>query len=617
MRTGWRVVFSTIVVVLTVAVGGLIGLVAGLVDRDDAFVIDRFEQRITIAPDGTPTVEERIEVTFSDRRRGIFRDLDEDAPFPTRGNYGDIEVTGAPGGGAWNFAVERHDTGPRIRIGEANRWLEPGSYLYEIGYTAPTWTITRQDAPELVELRIDTPGFDWPTSIGPTTVTLELPGAPVEVACVEGRRRTTRPCDSVPRVAGTTVVAELGPFDVRESATIAVLLPATAFTEPPPVFRPDPLDEAAGFGPWELSGSQAGVLLALVLAVPLLVWEIVSARVHYRDRVTDPALHDRATPTALPAPPHGFRPPEVAGLLLRTDEQDLLLSAIVDLEQRRLLTTTSTSQESGRWFTRTKQELTLERPPTGTVLPPGDDEVVHALVPEHGVTVFDGEYDSEVAERAKAAGQLLTERAEGVYRDHGFKHDESGLLGVGAFRVAAFLAWVGFAALAAWVISTATPLPGVAALIVAAVVLAGWGLAHAPWAYHRKPLNSAGRDARAQAEAFDHFVRSVEGDQLDWAAGQPGIDHHHPALTLLPYAIALGHADSWYQRFGPVIQALTTVPASSGAAGTAGAAGGAWWASRSSFSDVRTSQAGTSTSPSSSGGGGGGSGGGGGGGGSW
>lgn len=158
--------------------------------------------------------------------------------------------------------------------------------------------------------------------------------------------------------------------------------------------------------------------------------------------------------------PRGSAPPlvvhrcEVAGLLLRSDEQALLLSAIVDLEQRRLLTSTSTSEATGRWFTGTNEVLTLEQPPAGTVLPPGDDDLIHALVPAHGSTVFDGEYDGEVAERTQAAGKLLTERAQGVYRDHGFTHDESGLLGVGAFRATAFLGWVVLAGVAGWMISS-------------------------------------------------------------------------------------------------------------------------------------------------------------------
>lgn len=246
------------------------------------------------------------------------------------------------------------------------------------------------------------------------------------------------------------------------------------------------------------------------------------------------------------------------------------------------------------------------------MLPKGDDELVHALVPSYGPTVFDGSYDSSVSSRVSFTTNLLTGRASGVFEEHGFEHDEGGPMRSGLVRFAAFVAWLGLAAVLGFLFTYAGPLPGFVPAIVTVLVLVGWALARAPWGHHARPLNSEGRDAVGQARAFDHFVRTVEGEQLEWAAGQPGIGHDHPALTLLPYAIALGHADSWYDRFGPVLRALTAATAGAGAAGA-----GAWWATQSSFSGVRTAQAGTSTAPSSSGGGGGGSGGGGGGGGSW
>ena len=613
MRLGWRVVFTALVIVTTFVVAFGVGAVAQAVVRDNAFRIDRFDQRIEVAADGTPRVTELLQVTFTTTRRGIFRDLDERAPFPSSGSFRDFDVDRGTSGEPWSWVEERHDHGPRIRIGDPNVFLSPGTYLYRIAYTAPTWTITRQDAPELVELRVDVPGYDWPTTIGPTTVVVDLPGRAVEAACVAGRRRTTTPCATPPRLDGQQVTYEVGPFDDGESATISVLIPASAFTTPQPTYLPSELDRSRGIGPWELSRPVAALLLAVLLAVPLVAWEIVAARRHYRDRVTDPTIHDRAQPTALPAPPHGFRPPEVAGLLLRTSQQDLLLSTIVDLEQRGLLVTRTDHTPASGWLSRGKgtETLTIERPPTGTVLPPGDDDLVHALVPEHRPTVFSGTYDAVVASRVSDVNRRLHERATEVFAAHGFEHDESGPFASQLFRFAAFLAFLLFAVAAAALFTSATALPGPATGVVVGVVVVGWGLAHAPWAHHRKPLNSRGRDAVGQARAFDHFVRTVEGEQLNWAAGQGGIDHLHPALSLLPYAIALGHANSWYDRFGPVLQALTA-----GAAGAA--AGGAWWANHNSFSAVSSSHSATTTAPSSSGSsGGGGSGGGGGGGGSW
>jgi len=609
MRIGWRVAVSVSIVLAVIAGAFGIGAVAAATARDDAFRIDRFEQLIEVAPDGTPRVTELLTVTFTTERRGIFRDLDERAPFPSSGSYRDFEVDRGDAGQPWEWVEQRHEHGPRLRIGNPSVFLAPGTYTYRIAYTAPTWTVTRRDTPELVELRVDVPGFDWPTTIGPTSLVIELPGDAVEAACVSGRRGSTTPCDQAPRLEGHRVSFDLGPFDDQESATVAVLVPAAAFTSTQPTHQPVALDSNRGIGPWDVSRPVAAMLLGLLLALPLGVWELVAARRHYRDRVTDPAIHDRVQPTALPAPPLGLRPPEVAGLLLRTDQQDLLLSTVVDLEQRGLLRTHVDTAGDSHWLSKATETLTIDRPPAGTILPPGDDELVRALVPEDEPTVFSGTYDASVSARVGEVDRRLQERATNVFAAHGLEHDESGPFASGLFWFAAFLAFSLFAFIMARVFVAATPLPGPATAFVVALVVLGWLLARAPWAQHRQPLNSRGRDAVGQARAFDHFVRTVEGEQLQWAAGQSGIDHHHPALTLLPYAIALGHADSWYDRFGPVLQALT---------GVAGGAGAAWWASGSSFSAVSSTQSATTTAPSSSGGGGGGgSGGGGGGGGSW
>lgn len=611
MRVGWRVAVSVLTVGATFGLAAATGAFSGMTGRDDAFRIDRFVQTIEVAADGTPRVTEELQVTFAEPRRGIFRDLDERAPFPTTGSFRDITVDRGDAAEPWNVALERWEHGPRVRIGEASTWLQPGTYPYRIRYTAPTWTVTLRDDPSLVELRVDTPGFDWPTTVGPTTVVVDLPGEAVEAACVSGPRRSTRPCPVQPRLDGSRVVFEVGPFEPFEAATIAVRLPAEAFTVAPPTFAPAPLDSTPGPGPWDLSPAVAALLLAVLLALPLAAWEAVAAQRVYRDRVTDPRLHDRAQPTALPAPPFGFKPPEVAGLLSRASSQDLLLSTIVDLDQRGLLRSSFTEEEGG--FLRTeKGTLTLDRPPQGTVLPPADAEVIDELVPPGAPTVFDGSYDAGTAQRVSEATTTLTRRAAEVFAAHGFEHDEGGAMRSGCFRSVAFLGWLGLAFALGALFAYASPLPVVAAAITAALVLVGWIVARAPWRHHRRPLNSAGRDAVGQARAFDHFVRTVEGEQLEWAAGQAGLDHTHPALALLPYAIALGHADSWYERFGPVLQTLTAASAGAGAAGA-----GAWWASQSSFAGVATAQSGSSTAPSSSGGGGGGSGGGGGGGGSW
>jgi hypothetical protein len=615
MRVVWRSVVSGLVIA-GVAVGAFgIGWASEWLERDRNFVIDAFAQHVAIDASGDTRVTEVIDVTFTSPRRGIFRDLDQATPFPSAGSFRIIQVDQGDPARPWTFTTESGPTGPRVRIGDADVFLTPGTYRYRIVYDAPSWYYVPRSDPDLVEVRIDAPGFDWPTTIGSTTISLELPGTVRATACVEGPRRTTQPCRREPMVSGNRAIFPVGPFGDHESATVAAFVDRDAFTAAVPAYAATPLGEGLGIlQPWPLDRAGAALLLALALMVPLLAWETVSAWLLYRDRETDPALHHRQHPTAIPAPPHGLRPPEVAGLLLRTDADDLFLAALVDLDQRGAIESSS-SVVPGKWLKRATETLTVRRGADGGTVGTDDRALVSALVPS-GPTIFDGEYDKRVADRVEATKALLNERAADVFVDHGFAHEEAGAVGRTGFRVVMGVLYLLFAGLFGLLLTYATPLHPASAVAIVVLVLLGWALARAPWRHHRVPLNSAGRDAVGQARSFREFVRTVEGEQLEWAAGQPGIDHHHPAVSLLPYSIALGLSESWYERFGSVMRELAVA-----GAGGAAAAGTTWWASQSSFGNVRASQAGTSTAPSSSsgggGGGGGGSGGGGGGGGSW
>lgn len=606
MRIGWRVVVTTLAIGTAVVGSMVIGVIDDLSARDTAFVIDDFEREVVIEADGTTTVLEVIDVIFSEPRRGIFRDLPEEERFPA-GSYTVIGVDQGEGGEPWNFTTERAENGDfRIRIGEAATWLNPGPYRYRLLYEAPTWSHVRAGAPDLVETRIDVPGFAWPTSIGSTTFTVRAPGQISDVECVEGRLGTTRPCATSPTVDGGVLRVQLGHFEDGESATIAFTTPADAFTTPLPLYDATPLLEGPQFGPLDLSRPEAALIVGLLVMLPLVAWSVVKARVVYRDRVTNPALHDRVHPTALPAPPFGFRPAEVSGLLLRSSSAELFLSNLVDLDQRGALV--SRTEHQG-------QTLVVFPAPPGGAVDPEDQRFVATLVPTTHPTRFENTYNSAVSSRVSSATAQLTERAKNVFKDHGFEHSGGRLLRSTGFKVLLAAALTIFALIVGLIMTGRTALSFGAAVGVFVLVVLAYLVAHAPWRHHKLPLNSEGRDAVAQARAFREFVRTVEGEQLEWASGQPGISHHHPALSLLPYAIALGLADSWFDRFGGVMQQLAV------AAGAGAATGGAYWyTSSSSFDTVKSTHSATTTDPSSSsggGGGGGGSGGGGGGGGSW
>jgi uncharacterized membrane protein YgcG len=612
MQTVRRTVLTLVIVAVVLGLGAAIGFVTDVVGRDRAFTITAFDRQVAVEADGTLAVTEVLEVTFHEERRGIFRDLPTDGP---RGvgtvRVTDVRVDRGRDDQPWAAVVEgAPDGGVRIRIGDAATWLTPGEYTYRLRYDLEELTFRAARDPARVQVRLDVPGFDWPTDVDRTSLTVSS-HAPIDgVTCVAGPRRSARACDPPPAIDGTEVRATFGPFRPGASATVAIDLDAAAFAAADlPTFRERPLDRREGLPLLPLPPVLAGLIAALVLALPFAGLEAVKARLVYRDVVTDPQLHDRAHPTAVFGPPHGFRPVEVAGLLLRRNGEPLLLGTLVDLDQRGVVRT-----ESGG--TTKKPVLTVHAGPDGVEATRGDAAFLRTLLPGRAPLRFDGEYDKDASTRTQAATHELVGQARAVFRAHGFEHDRGQRLRVTGNRVLLAFAGLVLIALLGLLLDTLLPIPGGAVAGIAAIVVAGWLLVRAVWRHERLPLNSEGRDAVGQARSFEEFLRTVESEQLEWAADQPAISHHHPAVSLLPYAIVLGLADSWYRRFGSVIEEL----AAAGVAGGA-AAGATWWATRSGFRSASQARSGTTTAPSSSGGsfggGGGGSGGGGGGGGSW
>jgi uncharacterized membrane protein YgcG len=612
MRTTGRTVLTLVLVAVVAGVAALVGLVTDLVGRDRAFTITDFDRQVAVGTDGTLAVTEVLAVTFHEERRGIFRDLPTDGP----GGRGTVRVTDVRvdqgrDDEPWTWVTESApDGGVRIRIGDAATWLSPGDYTYRLRYDLEDLTFRSGREPGRVQVRLDVPGFDWPTDIEQTSLTVTSHAAVVEVICVAGPRRSVRACDPPPTVDGTEVRASFGAFRPGASATVAVDLDAAAFAGADlPTFREDPLDRRDGLPLLPVVPAVAGLIAALVLAVPFVVFEAVKARLVYRDVVTDPQLHDRAHPTAVFGPPHGFRPVEVAGLLLRRSGEPLLLGTLVDLDQRGIVRTEGAG-------TSKKPVLTVHAGPEGVEASRGDATFLRTLLPGRASLRFDGEYDKDASTRTQTATHELVRQARSVFADHGYEHDRGRSLRAAGNRALLAFAALVLLALLGLLLDIVLPIPGGAVAGIAGLVVAGWVLTRAVWRHERLPLNSEGRDAVGQARSFEEFLRTVESEQLEWAADQPAISHHHPAVSLLPYAIVLGLADSWYRRFGSVIEEL----AAAGVAGGA-AAGTTWWATQGGFRSASQARSGTTTAPSSSGGsfggGGGGSGGGGGGGGSW
>lgn len=627
MRSTARLAVSTVVVGAATATFAVLPTLADLVTSpsvDDGFVIDRFDREITLGPDGRSEVVETIDVTFVEERRGIVRDLDTDV---LGGGTAEIAVGGVvdEDGDPWPYTVEEDDGEVTVRVGEEDVQLAPGPQTYRVGYRTTGQVAIDESDPTVAELRIDVPGDGWPTTVAATTLTLDLPAAPEEVTCVYGAGGATTACPPA-TVDGERVTQEVPALEVATTGTVAVRLPAEAFTANLPIASFTPLvtssDDPEEPAPLEVPDPLAGLLLGLAVALPIGGLELVRARLVYRDRVTDPLLHDRATPTAELAPPDDLAPNELAAVVQRLgDQQDRFLATLVDLELRGVLRSETTTEDDVAPVPDHLDDVEVER----IVLRPGphperaeatEAAFVDALLGDGGEVVLDGEYDEDVAARVAAATDVLDTRVGELRAPGGdIVHDgASWLRGISGALLTSVAVAVALAL--GFGVAALTGLPVGLPAIALFVAVAAWVALAFTWRYQRQAFTSYGRDLSARTRAFRHFLTEVHRDRLAFAA-ERGTDLHHPAVALLPYAVALGLADSWYDRFAPVLAELAaTDPALAGSAAAV-----PWWAYAGGFSGLQAAQSGSTTDPSSSSGGavggGAGSGVGGGGGGSW
>jgi hypothetical protein len=128
------------------------------------FVIDNFEVDILVNQDSTPNVSEKIEVNFSERRHGIFRDI----PIKYKNDQGfeynmklKILSVENENGEPYKFQVSRQGNNKRIKIGDPN-FEVIGEQIYLIDYEIERGIRYFEEHDELYWNPI---GTAWPTSI--------------------------------------------------------------------------------------------------------------------------------------------------------------------------------------------------------------------------------------------------------------------------------------------------------------------------------------------------------------------------------------------------------------------------------------------------------------------
>ena len=246
----------------------------------EAFTIQNYQVQVQVADDTRVHIEETIELTFSEARRGIIRDI----PLTFRGmpvNLENLRVEGGP------YESSTENNYAMIRIGDPNVYLDPGiPKTYRIRYTLNFGAAFLEEGNELFYLNLI--GAEWDTTIAAGEFSITMPkdftGTPNFTAGPVGSEDSSKIAFDPASMSERTFTATL-----RET-----LNPGEAVT----VFLELPTGYYSGYrAPGQYLHILVPLLAALVTAFSYMIW-------HSRGRDS----HLVITPEFYP--PEGITPAE-------------------------------------------------------------------------------------------------------------------------------------------------------------------------------------------------------------------------------------------------------------------------------------------------------------------
>lgn len=488
--------------------------VAALVVSPSAVAAERilsYHSDITVDAEAVLTIAETIEVRAEGNRirRGIYRD------FPTdyRDRFGNhyrvtFDVLRVTRDGAEEpWYRERRQNGVRVYIGDANRMLAPGSYRYTITYRTDR-SVGYFEGHD--ELYWNVTGLGWDFGIDQASARVKLPGdlaaSDITVTGFTGPfgsrasevETATRNGEATIRTTTT-----LGP---REGLTLVVTWPKGR------VFEPSGLDR---FG--YLLLDNLGLLLALTTLFAVAGFLYFAWRRYGRDP-------EAGVTFAHYEPPEGYSPGAVRYIRRMGYDDDTLTAAIVSLAVKGYLRI----DQSG-------DNYSLDQKRSNEPLGPGEAALVTGLFAEGVTLVFTDENHARIGEARRLHRKALKRHYYQAY----FRNNAQWLVPTAAGSVLALLA-----ILAAGLI---TP------LVVVVFVLNG--LLQAAALYLMKSPTRRGRSLMDKLDGFELYLKVAEKDDLEI--------RHPPELTpelferYLPFAIALGVATQWAERFAAVLSRMS------------------------------------------------------------
>jgi len=469
-----------------------------------------YHSDITIAADASMVVEETIEVRAEGNRirRGIYRDFPTDYRDRLGNRYAvDFTVISVKRDGASeDWHSERRGNGVRVYIGNAQRQLQPGTYVYQIRYHTD-----RQLGffDEHDELYWNVTGNGWDFAIDRVSARVHLPagvpGAEISVEAytgVQGARGADYTASTDRSQAEVSSTRAFGP---REGLTLVVSFPKGVVAEP------TMLDQ---FG--YLLKDNRGVLLALLALLGSGIYLLLAWRRLGRDPEAGVIFTHYE-------PPEGFSPASTRYISRMGYDAGTFSAAVVNLAVKGYLDISKDDDD----YQLTSKRSTAE-------LAPGEAALLEKLFSK-SLTL---ELDSKNHALISAARSAHRKALRRDYLNRYFRKNSLALLPslLGSLLLFGLILLLG----------AVTPMVIVVYVLIAAL--------HGLMVWLLKAPTTRGRRLLDQLEGFKLYLEVAEKDDLN--VRYPPEKTPELFERYLPFAIALGVEAAWAEQFTDVFARL-------------------------------------------------------------
>ena len=492
-------------------------LVCAAAAQAKSWRITDFQDDITVAPNGSAVVIERITLRFEGEWHGIHRTIPIEYPGPSGTNYelflnvtsvtdssgSKLKYESSASNGARDLKIHIPDATDATRTVEITYQVRNGTRFFK-DYDEFYWNVT---------------GNDWPVPIDHATATVRFPEAAagsLRAQAFTGVYRSTQR-DAVANVEGAEAHFETrNPLPMRGGLTIDVYIPKDFLAEPGALTR---------FF-WFVAGNPIVFLPLVTFASMFTLW-------WYKGRDPDPGM----SVAPMYEPPAGISPAEAGTLLDDSIHPRDITSTVVDLAVRGYIKIEETAEKT-LIFTHKDYVFHLLKPREQW----GADLAPHERVMlENVFAAGDQTRLSSLKNRFYTAVPVIRQdimaalKTKGIYL---LDPESANGYSIGAavaililFAILQYLGWANFF--------------NSALLLIVCLLISGliW------WLFARVMTAKTVKGARARIAVlgFQEFMNRVDAERLKIM----------PPTTFekfLPYAMALGVEHHWAQAFAGIVK---------------------------------------------------------------